>query len=1002
MSNGNNNHNEEVEEVREDFPLMADDSSGGPSSELGTPSYGSTYTYLAHHIGSSFHSAASSNTSQPNLTVPPPPPPHHNNNNNNHSSNAANTTTNNTNNKISSLDFERVINEYSIQATRDRYFLDPVADSLRASTRGNRQGANTLFSSTRGDPHPPQSTREIMEARKRSTRRSATRWILSAIVGLVTGLTTIFIVQITGMIVHWRSRTLDWISRSDDYPISLVFAGFCALNLVLALSASMLCVYVAPEGTGSGIPEVKAYLNGVRVKKFTSWKLFVVKIVGTILSVSSSLAVGMEGPLIHIGAIVGASFTKTASSLSRFLMRTTTTPNRCMQSIWTFTTTNLAHFSIDAERRDLISIGASVGFAASFGAPIGGLLFILDDISSYFSKNMFLRTLVANAIGTFCLAVHSGNLSNYSVINLGSYNGGPNEDIFLERFEIVPLFLIIAVAGGALGGIFCATFEYIKVHVVDRLTSPRAKLLQVAVLSLITSALTFGLPYMAWACKELDPSLTETELELELGKQFFCEAGHVNEMATMMFGSRDVAIKRILSDPEQFQERTLWAIGILFYGLMTLTYGSILPSGIFTPTVLIGASLGGAAGLRFQDMFDHDIPSSTFALLGVAAMLAGIQRSTVSISVILVEGTGQIKVLLPVIIVVLVARYVASFFHADGLYETSMALKHYPYMDHEPRKGYDILEVQEIMSSPPIVIGPVIKASHLVHMLQTTSHNGYPVVDPKTQKFLGLVRRDQILALLECGVFQENDQFDDNSSIQGASARSEDSASITSTPRPGIAKSPLMHWAYHIKDDRYDYLKSANVTTVVDDNEDDDDRHEMIRNIRAALRSMPGGLSLTEGGNRVSFAGNDTLPPLNDVLIPSNKLKTQQTDRGAASSKQHRPTSSTFSNVSQSSIASAPKGFAEIGVNDSGNLIVTWLNPGCRHLYVNIALVMNRGAYCVPDHLPVSKARKMFTKLGLRHVVVLGGKGGGNVVGVFTRANLMEKYIREKVGLTLY
>ena len=289
-------------------------------------------------------------------------------------------------------------------------------------------------------------------------------------------------------------------------------------------------------------PETKAYLNGVRVKKFTSWRLFGVKVVGTILSVSSSLAVGMEGPLIHVGAIIGASFTKLASLLSRWLS-TRHDPGSSysswIQSLWTFCTTNLAHFSIDAERRDLVAIGASVGFAASFGAPIGGLLFILDDVSSYFSKNMFLRVLVANAIGTFCLALQSGNLSHYSIIDFETYRGAkPTDDIFLNRFEFVPLYIVVAVGGGTLGGFFCSSFAFIKVNVTDRLTTPTAKLLEVAILSIVTSLLLFGLPIMAWTCKPLPEDDT-----IDHGREFFCNPGEVNEMATIMFGSRTDGIK---------------------------------------------------------------------------------------------------------------------------------------------------------------------------------------------------------------------------------------------------------------------------------------------------------------------------------------------------------------------------------------------------------------------------------------------------------------------------
>ena len=130
-----------------------------------------------------------------------------------------------------------------------------------------------------------------------------------------------------------------------------------------------------------------------------------------------------------------------------------------------------------------------------------------------------------------------------------------------------------------------------------------------------------------------------------------------NELANFVFGSRIDAIKRILTDPTQFMVETLLAVGITFYVLMTITFGIAIPCGIFTPTVLIGAALGGAAGNLIENHIDPEITPSTFALLGVAALLAGVQRSTVSVAVILVEGTGQIRVLTPAIIVVVVARY---------------------------------------------------------------------------------------------------------------------------------------------------------------------------------------------------------------------------------------------------------------------------------------------------------------------------------------------------------
>ena len=328
------------------------------------------------------------------------------------------------------------------------------------------------------------------------------------------------------------------------------------------------------------------------------------------------------------------SLTKASAFWSRYLVRFQTCRARCRRSTNTrrsttqrwlsWTTGELSHFATDGERRDLVSIGASCGFAASFGAPIGGLLFILDDVSSYFNRSLLLRMLVANTIGTFCLALQHGDLSDYGVIDLGTYNSA-NDNIFFTRLEEVPLYIFIGIAGGVLGGVFCATFMWLRRNTWDRLPSRghgRGKwlLLLVALISLLTSVLLFYLPSMSWACKDrnvhaavvLDTDFSEevnqfndvTTVDETHPKRFFCPIGQVNELGNVLFGSRIEGIKRILTDPTDFKRETLLTVGILFYVLMTLTFSlAFLPSGIFTPSILIGASLGGAAGITFQEWF---------------------------------------------------------------------------------------------------------------------------------------------------------------------------------------------------------------------------------------------------------------------------------------------------------------------------------------------------------------------------------------------------------------
>jgi hypothetical protein len=68
----------------------------------------------------------------------------------------------------------------------------------------------------------------------------------------------------------------------------LAFLVYAGANAILVMLAAMLCVYVGPSAAGSGIPEVKAYLNGVDTPNVFSLNTLFVKV-----SVSTSLSLSL-------------------------------------------------------------------------------------------------------------------------------------------------------------------------------------------------------------------------------------------------------------------------------------------------------------------------------------------------------------------------------------------------------------------------------------------------------------------------------------------------------------------------------------------------------------------------------------------------------------------------------------------------------------------------------------------------------------------------------------
>jgi len=853
---------------------------------------------------------------------------------------SSNSRTTNPSRDPSSLDFERVVNEYSIQATRDRIMVehqDQQEEDRKPLLKPTDDTAYNTFADNDASPPPlpppgspgsvASSTRKRFLWTKRKSKlgytgRTMTRWILVNATGVLTGLISILIVSCTDAIGKGRSDLLDYLWRKHGWS-ELIFLCFAASNLCLALLSASLCLFLAPEAVGSGIPEIIAYLNGARVKRFTSARLLFVKIVATILSVSSGLTLGPEGPLVHIGAILGASCTKLSNFMLQILPRSYFL-NR--PRLWSFVTVDLSHFSVDRERRDLVSIGSACGFAAAFGAPIGGLLFSMEEASTFYDQSMFLKTLSASALATFCLAVHHGNLSDYSIISLGNFHTA-NDQIFINRFEEVPLYVLVAVCGGVLGGIFCRCFKFLQLYKKEKSTQIEDqiawKFLEVTFVSLLTSILTYYAPLMKWVCRPIDDNddLVANDIKEPSdawkfhAHQFNCPHANINELATIFFGSREQAISDILTDPEQFQLATLLTVGCIFFPLLTLTVGVSLPSGIFMPTFLIGSSLGGAAGIAFKAWIPALAPS-TFALLGAAALLAGIQRNTVSLCVILVEGTGQVKILIPVIVTVVIARYVGDQISHSGLYETAIEINRYPVLGHGEHKSYDIFKVGDIMAAPAVTLGPRERAHTLVKLLRESEHHGFPIVDPFSRKFLGLVRRDQLVALLECGVFDEDDEDggdDDSSQV---------SSGITTprgnwTPKPGVAKSPMMDLAYYIKDDRYDYFAEGAANAANEKlSKDDFDANAWLVSIRRRREYLR-----DDSRNKPAMIGDDSLPPLRGSTTALSDLLDTRT-----SAKRE---------------TSAETGiFAMLGTNTKGNVYVPWLAPECKRSWVSLGSVM--------------------------------------------------------------
>jgi chloride channel 3/4/5 len=57
--------------------------------------------------------------------------------------------------------------------------------------------------------------------------------------------------------------------------------------------------------SGSGLSEIKTILGGFIINGFFDLKVFIVKSIGLVLSISAGLCIGKEAPFVHLASCIG-------------------------------------------------------------------------------------------------------------------------------------------------------------------------------------------------------------------------------------------------------------------------------------------------------------------------------------------------------------------------------------------------------------------------------------------------------------------------------------------------------------------------------------------------------------------------------------------------------------------------------------------------------------------------------------------------------------------------
>lgn len=428
-----------------------------------------------------------------------------------------------------------------------------------------------------------------------------------------------------------------------EYLLSLPWYAKLLPPVIGGALVGPLVYFLAREAKGHGVPEVMeaVALKGGVIRK----RVVIVKSLASAICIGSGGSVGREGPIVQIGSAIGSSFGQ------------------------------IMGVSVD-RMRTLVGCGAAAGIAATFNAPIAGVMFAMEIILGEFGIATFSPIVVASVLSTVISRAHLGN---YPAFVVPHYT--------LVSISEIPLYMVLGIIAG-LVGVFFTTVLYKSEDLFDNWKIPD-----------YTKAAIGGLMI-----------------------------GTIGIFFPHIFGVGYDAIGLALL------EKLPWVIilSLVFIKILatSLTIGSGGSGGIFAPSLFIGSMTGGAFGYLVHALFPAATATAgAYSLVGMGAVVAATTHGPMSAIIILFEMTGDYKIILPLMLSCIIASVLASQMKRESIYTLKLIRR-----GTDIRAGREVnimksLRVEDAMTHAVETVAEDTPLKELIQFTLSSKHSSFPVVD---------------------------------------------------------------------------------------------------------------------------------------------------------------------------------------------------------------------------------------------------------------------------------
>ncbi|NWI62964.1 CLCKB protein, partial [Todus mexicanus] len=589
----------------------------------------------------------------------------------------------------------------------------------------------------------PQARRRLrgcLEWVKRQLFRVGEDWYFLFVLGVL--MATISFVM--DQVVFRLYEAHRWLYREVGDILMLKYLSWTMYPTALAAFSTGFSQSITPHSGGSGIPELKTILTGVVLEDYLAIQNFGAKVVGLTctLACGSTVFLGKVGPFVHLSAMAAAYLGK---------MRTSVT----------------GEYEDKFKQNEMLVAAQAVGVATVFGAPISGVLFSVEAMSSHFAVRDYWRGFFAASCGAFMfrlLAVFNSE-QNCSLIPLlpspeniaAIFKSDLKIDFPFDLLETF-FFVVLGVLCGLLACLYLFCQRWLLAAVKENWLTAKLLATDKPIYSVLVVLLLASITFPPGLGQLMASRLTMKEYLTSLfdNRTWGVLALNVSSVATPP-GSTE--LWRDWCHPSTTIFSTLAFFLVMKFWMLILATTLPLPAGYFMPIFVYGAAIGRLVGETVAWLFPRGlhwqgdprpvIPCG-YALAGAAAF-SGSVTHTLSTALLVCEATGHLGHILPVVLAVLVANAIAQK-HQPSFYDGTIIVKKLPYLPRIRSRhmaSYQVV-VEEFMERRVVAVAKGDGFQEVLGALDASADAEYPVVEsPGSPTLVGTVSRARLVTFLQ-------------------------------------------------------------------------------------------------------------------------------------------------------------------------------------------------------------------------------------------------------------